>query len=484
MSASMVLTCIAFFLVLLYTQKTWRFINGLFTQAGFNKIHLFLFAPMCIPVIFSLGCRKEIEVKINTGISYEVLDNNYNVPVKINFTNTTTGAQFYKWTFENGNPDSSTYKNPGIITFTKPGTITVKLEAWNDYDRQEKTITIVLDTVPKADFTATPVLNNISPVDCNYNFTGIGATEFQWFFAGGTPATSAQKFPPAIHYDVAGDYITKLVIKNLRGRTDTIQKTITVRPPLTAGFDVMASFESDDYQVPFVAKLGNHSVSATTHLWQATGGSLSSVSDSVPTVTYTTPGNYTIQYTASNGKQTQTITKNITLSPNTHLRTFSNIHLGINSAHTNIGSFFSTHLRKVIKQGDVNAANSPEIDICYFGLNETFSFNQFISPTAVQNWTFAPIANASNTIYVNKTETCGCGINITPAQFDGIADGTFFNSITIPASGLSNDFFDNTLASRVVLFQNANGKKGAIKINQYVVNGADSYIVCDIKVQK
>ena len=116
------------------------------------SIVLFIFLSVGV---FSSGCRKETEVEINTSFTYEVLDSNYNVPVKISFVNTTSGAQFYKWTFENGNPDSSSFKNPGIIEFKKPGTITIRLEAWNDYDRKEKTITIVLDTVPKAEFTAT-----------------------------------------------------------------------------------------------------------------------------------------------------------------------------------------------------------------------------------------------------------------------------------------------------------------------------------------
>ena len=518
MSFTLTVVFFIFFLLFLCTLRGLHFVNFFlknivytkdklllyFSAVGFNKIlplsilcqnnlrtgykrfkkqNLALsFLGVCI--VFSYGCHKETEVKISADFIYEVLDSNYNVPVKINFANTSSGAQFYKWTFVNGNPDSSTYKNPGIIEFTKPGTITVKLEAWNDYDRKEKTVTIVLDTVPKADFTASAILNNISPVDYNYNFTGTGATEYQWIFNGGVPAISTERNPSHIHYDLNGTYDTKLIVKNWRGRTDTIQKTIIVRPALSAAFDVAASFETDDYQVPFIATLDNHTVSATTHLWQATGGVLSSALDSVPTVTYTNPGNYSIQYTASNGKQTQTVTKNITLYPNTHLRTFSNIHLGINTAHATIGSFFSTYLRKIIKQADVTTGNSAQIDICYFGLNQTFSFNQFISPTIVQNWTFPPIANASNTIYVNKMEGCGCGINITSAQFDAIADGSFFNNITVPASGLSNDFFDNTVPSRVVMFQNASGKKGAIKISQYIVNGTDSYIVCDIKVQK
>jgi len=44
--------------------------------------------------------------------------------------------------------------------------------------------------------------------------------------------------------------------------------------------------------------------------------------------------------------------------------------------------------------------------------------------------------------------------------------------------------FTNNQVPRVVLFKTNDGRKGAVKIKQFVQNGADSYIVTDIKVQK
>jgi hypothetical protein len=44
--------------------------------------------------------------------------------------------------------------------------------------------------------------------------------------------------------------------------------------------------------------------------------------------------------------------------------------------------------------------------------------------------------------------------------------------------------FTNSIVPRIVLFQSPDGRKGAIRIDQFVANGKDSYIVCDIKVQK
>jgi PKD repeat protein len=285
-------------------------------------------------------------------------------------------------------------------------------------------------------------------------------------------------------YSTAGTYRVKLQVKNARGRTDTTSKLITVLPPLSAAFDIEPSFDDDDMEAPLTAKLANHTISATTHQWQAPGGTLSNAADSIPTVYFANAGTYTVTYKAANGKQTETVTKTIVVKPNTRLRYFSNVQLGINTAHGNMGSFFSTRLRRVFVKDSVNGGNGPLIDICYFGLSQSFAFNKFISPADAQNWTFPAIPGATVTAIINKQETCGCGVHVTAAQFDNISNGSFFDGIAINATVAGMAEFDNSLANRVTLFQNAAGKKGAIKIKQYVNNGLESYIVCDIKVQK
>ncbi len=44
--------------------------------------------------------------------------------------------------------------------------------------------------------------------------------------------------------------------------------------------------------------------------------------------------------------------------------------------------------------------------------------------------------------------------------------------------------FDSSIVPRIVLFETYDGRKGAIKIKDFVQNTTASYIVCDIKVQK
>jgi PKD repeat protein len=387
------------------------------------RILLLFLCPAIILCAIASCKRTEIDVPLNVDFSFAVQDSNYNVPVTILLANKTQGAQFFKWTFVNGTPAESNYKEPGFVYFDKPGAITIKLEAWNDYDRKEKIIEILLDTVPKARFNVTPRINNISPVDWDFDFTGEGSSQYSWTFEGGTPATSSEKSPRQIHYDIPGQYRVSLRINNHRGRTDTTSKIITVLPALNASFNIIPSFDDDDYEAPLIASLANNTVGATLHSWQCTGASFNNSSDSLPTVSFSSPGNYTVSYTASNGKQTQTVTQSIQILSNSTLRNFQNIKLGINTAHAVTGSFFSTSLRKVIKKDSINSFNGPRIDICFFGLSESFNFNKFISPTDVQNWTFTAIPGATNTVVVNEQETCSCGVNLTPAAFDAITNG-------------------------------------------------------------
>lgn len=360
----------------------------------------------------------------------------------------------------------------------------MKLEVWNDYNRSEKIVEIQLDTFPIANFEFVPVLNEYSPAQYNFQFNGQGATSYKWFFENGTPATSNDRSPQAILFNQPGTFHVTLIISNDRGRTDTIQKSVQVKPELDADFEIIPSFEDDDLEVPLKAQLANKTYNATKHSWICEGATINNASDSLPQIQFNNPGTYTVIYTVTNEKQTATVRKTIQVKSNSRLREFKNIRLGINTAHSETGSFFSTYLRKVITKDSVNATNGPLIDLCYFGLNNTFSYNKFISPTDVQNWTFNSIPGAGITTLINNQERCNCSVSLSVTDFDQISNGNYFDYLTIPVIAESVLEFDESIVPRIVLFQNAAGKKGAVKIIEFVDRGEDSYIICDIKVQK
>src|SRR6185436_16141672 len=78
------------------------------------------------------ACHRTItDVKVTADFTYEVLDNDYSVPVRIAIDNTSQHASAFQWTFEGGSPETYDKKDPGYIEFSKPGKIKIKLEAWN-----------------------------------------------------------------------------------------------------------------------------------------------------------------------------------------------------------------------------------------------------------------------------------------------------------------------------------------------------------------
>ena len=336
-------------------------------------ISIFLFFASCH--------REEIDIPINADFTYEVIENDHSIPVKISFINKSTGAQTYTWTFEGGSPETYTQKDPGYVIFSKPGIIKVKLVVANDVEQKEKEITILLDSTVQADFEITPVINNYGSTEFAISNNSTGSTRFKWTFVGGTPSTSTER-EPMVKYENVGDYEVALEVSNERGEKNMIKKMVSVRPALSADFDIVPFFDDDDYEAPFTAYLQNQTTSATMHKWSVSGGVINNATDSLTSVSFTNPGTYTINYEASNGKQSAMVTKTVTVKPNSGLRTFSDVQLGINTAHKEIGSFFSTGLRKVIKQSEVNASNGDKIDLVFFGLSESFSFNLFASPDA------------------------------------------------------------------------------------------------------
>jgi hypothetical protein len=436
--------------------------------------------------VIAISCKKEQDQVLDVDFSYEIINNNYTVPVNIALLNKTTGtALFYKWTFTNANVNTYDGKDPGQIVSLTPGVVKITLEAWNDFERKQKTIEVILDSLTIAKFKATPRINDITPVEYDFDFEGQGATQYSWTFQNASIPTSTEKNPRAVLFTQPGTHKVFLEVKNARGVTDTITKWVTVRPPLNANFFITPSFDDeDDYEAPLVATLSNMTISGTTHAWSCVGGIITNPSDSIPTIKFDNPGSYTVSYNVGNGKQQQTVNKTIIVKPNTSLRTFNDVHLGINSAHPTIGSFFSTKLRRVFIRDSVNNQNGPFIDICFFGLSSSFSFNKFISPDSVHLYTFTAIPGATKTMLVNKQESCNCGTVMSGAAFDNVTNGNTFNSYSVVENAQGLGDFSNASLPRVVLFKNNAGKKGAIKIKQFVSNGSNSYIVCDIKVQK
>lgn len=427
------------------------------------------------------ACATEEGIPVTADFTINVVNNDYSVPVKVEITNKSTGAETYEWSFEGATVESSTEKNPQPITYATAGVYKIKLKASNkDGNDDEKVIEIKADAAMNVDFEWQMQGSDISPVTLQMVDKSLGATQYLWEFEGGNPATSNIQNPNVV-FTSAGDHTIKLTISNGL-ETYSTQKTVTVQPAMTVDFNWSVDFIDDDYQAPVLLHLNNMSTNAVSYEWIITGANPSTTTATSPDITFPSAGTYNIILNATNDKETKTLQKQITIHPDTNLLSFSDVKLGINTAHSTIGCFFSSYLGTVIKQGEVTATNGPKIDFGFFGLNSSFSYNQFVSPDEVQNTAFSAIPNAIHTKIINSQELVGT--QLTNSGFSAINLGSDFNSVNINETNAGKTPFNNSVVPRIILFKTEDGRKGAVKIKNFVSAGAGSYILVDIKVQK
>lgn len=432
-------------------------------------------------VYLPVSCYKESELLVNADFKITIANGNYTAPVRLTLENSTTGADFFRWSLEGGNPSSSDEKTPGTITYPRAGTYHITLEAWNNHERGTKTIAFEVDSAVTVSFHAEARINDFAPATVHITNTTQGASSFLWTFEGGTPATSTLQHPAGVVFDQPGEHTITLVAGN--GREEfSLSKTITLGQPLAVDFDIAPSFDDFDYEVPFTASLLNKTTSGLTYEWTASGGEIADRNTEHSVLRLVTPGTYTVTLTADNGKESKTAVKEVTVKANSNLYTMTGVKFGIKAAVNTIGSFYSLSRLAIIPQGSVTEGNGSDIDIVFFGINTTFEKCYFTSPDMAGSAGFYNIPGATTTYFVNTIETSG--ISFSSSDFDAMTDDALLRTLNIKQAAGTTAWFIAYPVPRIVLFETADGRKGAVKIKAFVSDLAQSHILADIKFQK
>lgn len=151
----------------------------------------------------------------------------------VTFTNTSTNATSYSWSFTGGTPSTSTAANP-VVTYHTAGTYTVSLTATNSAGSNTKTSTgyITVTQTPVAAFTASPV-SCYPTQNITFANSSTGATSYTWAFTGGTPSTSTLA-NPVVSYSNPGTYSVQLTaINGSCQNVHTKSNYITINNPIT-----------------------------------------------------------------------------------------------------------------------------------------------------------------------------------------------------------------------------------------------------------
>jgi PKD repeat protein len=239
-----------------------------------------------------------IQVFANPTADFSTVTNGYTV----NFTNLSQNATTYVWNFGDGS--NSGQQDPNH-TYAMNGTYTVTLTATNNCGTVTTTQTVNIAIAPVAAFAAGPATSGCIPMTVQFtDQSQNNPTAWNWFFEGGTPATSNLQ-NPVVTYNTPGVYGVQLEVSNAGGaNTTTSNSLITVEGLPTAGF----TFLSAGGEVKFT----NTSTNGTSFTWNFGDGSPVS-NEQNPQHSYTATGSYTVELTVLNNCGATTIQQTVSV---------------------------------------------------------------------------------------------------------------------------------------------------------------------------
>lgn len=288
-----------------YTSLSWDFGDGT-TSNDTNPTHTYAQAGDYTVVLTTMspcGMMTDMQL-VDVEVAPNALINaNFNGgdvlcrPYDATFTaGEQNNLDTYNWTFEGGDPMTSTNPNP-TVNYSAAGTYDVTLIVSNNLGEDTLTLSdyVTISDVPNTEFVFTRDLLSVS-----FNNTTIDGTNYLWDFGDGNTSNALN---PVHTYAVPGTYTVSLTGSNTCGDSEfEVDVVVNALPS--------ASFTSDTTNgcVPFNVSYTNMSSSnATSFSWTFEGGNPSSSTDENPTVMYMVEGQYNVQLIVSNAEGSDTL---------------------------------------------------------------------------------------------------------------------------------------------------------------------------------
>lgn len=220
----------------------------------------------------------------------------------------------WEWTFEAGEPATSTVQNP-VVSYPAAGLYGVTLTVSDGTDQNTRTkpqYVEISNTWPVPDFSAE---NTIVIQGDSVLFTDLSQnnpTTWEWTFETGAPATFSGQTPPKIKYDSIGVFDVSLTVTNEEGTaTETKEDYITVIPPSTivptANFTANYTSIMEGSSVNFTDLSNGDPI---YYEWTFTGAETTSSTERNPAgITYMTAGEYDVKLKVTNTLGVDSITK-------------------------------------------------------------------------------------------------------------------------------------------------------------------------------
>lgn len=208
------------------------------------------------------------------------------VGLPITFTNNsavtgTNAISGYTWTFGDNNSTSNSVSP--VRTFSTPGTYTVKLVTTTGFCSDSLTQSVSLNVKPTASFVISPTVG-CPPFAITFTNNSINASNYNWNFGTSPAATSTSTNPSFTFSNTTqsfANYTVTLIASTGSGCSDSLKKTISVRPKPVASFTTNTQAGCS----PLVTTFSNTSIGLQGSTWSFGDGGISSANNPVHTYT-------------------------------------------------------------------------------------------------------------------------------------------------------------------------------------------------------
>jgi PKD repeat protein len=216
----------------------------------------------------------------------------------VNFNNTSQNGTSYNWSFGDGG--TSNEEDPEY-TYTEAGFYTVILTVTNECGSATKSL--VVNTAPTADFSASPTSGCASLIVNFTNESSYNASTFNWSFQGGQPGASNLQ-NPIVLYTISGSFTVSLTVTNASGSSSVVKTNyISVQTVPNTNFN----FTANGLTVTFT----NSTTGGTSYNWSFGDGASSNETN--PVHTYAAGGSYTVTLTSTNPCGSTTATQTVVI---------------------------------------------------------------------------------------------------------------------------------------------------------------------------
>ncbi|HEX5111966.1 MAG TPA: PKD domain-containing protein [Saprospiraceae bacterium] len=279
------------------TSSLWFFGDGEQSNTN-NPSHIYTQDGTYTVMLISSGvCGPDtstqqvvIQTPPQSGFSLQQTD--FCIPASVTFVNeSSNNATSFLWTFEGGNPATSTLEDP-VVSYSTAGTYMVQLIAYSAAGSDTTTYNnfVTVGDVPNAAF-----LLSTEGLTVTFTNQSTEADTYVWLFDDGQSSTEES---PAHTYTNFGTYEVLLLASNSCG-VDTMSVIIELGTVPNAFFGYSAHNGCAPFQVQFIDQSQN---TPTSWAWSFEGGDPATSNEQNPLVTYNTPGLYLVSLTVANAQ--------------------------------------------------------------------------------------------------------------------------------------------------------------------------------------